>query len=229
MPQPAKPDALRVSLEPNAETDDAPDTESSPINLHGVDITSMDGGVGLTSLPPLPGSPTSPRHSRDTKGFFGHLKGSKSQHRIPAEQPGRLVRGVSEGEEDSSGAGSMSRIYHLKKNPGSTPELSLVGSTESFDRDPADGKFQYKISLCHLFRQQCLAATRLSLVRCKDVCRARLREARDVYGSCFHGSRMKAEPCSKASYMVGHPIILSQLRKGPAGGPRGAYGSRCRN
>lgn len=33
----------------------------------------------------------------------------------------------------------MSKVYHLRNNPGSTPELSLVGSAESVGKG-GDGK-----------------------------------------------------------------------------------------
>lgn len=44
------------------------------------------------------------------------------------EQDGRLPE-----------SGSMSKIYHLRKAPGSTPELSLVSSAESVAKAQNEG------------------------------------------------------------------------------------------
>ncbi len=44
-------------------------------------------------------------------------------------------------ENDAHRPGSsMAKIYQLKKNPGSTPELSLVGSAENVGKMPVDGE-----------------------------------------------------------------------------------------
>lgn len=143
MPRTANPNNLKIDLQSESEKDVVPAPNSSPMNLHGVDITSMEGGVGLTSLPPLPASPTSPRHNRDpSKSFFGNYKASMSQTRIQPEPQQGSIRKVSEGEDDRPGSSAMSRVYHLRNNPGSTPELSLVGSTESFGKEE-DGECSY--------------------------------------------------------------------------------------
>ncbi len=44
-------------------------------------------------------------------------------------------------ENDAHRPGSsMAKIYQLKKNPGSTPELSLVGSAENVGKMPVNGE-----------------------------------------------------------------------------------------
>lgn len=117
---------------------------SSPIALEGVDLSSIDGGVGLTSLPPLPASPpaSSPtsRKPSASKSILDTLKTrsrevSRERSRDQAPQSladrDRQARRMQEQEGRLPESSSMSKIYHLRKAPGSTPELSLVGSAES--------------------------------------------------------------------------------------------------
>ncbi|KAK4546030.1 hypothetical protein LTR36_002167 [Oleoguttula mirabilis] len=131
MPRSPRPTDLTINLKSaseTAQTSSGPNT--SPIN---VDLSSFGGDFTgtLTSLPPLPSSPpTSPRHQRDpSKNFLSNFK----NRTVPEhEQQQSQIRQVKEDDEAyRPGSSSMSKIYHLRKNPGSTPELSLVGSAES--------------------------------------------------------------------------------------------------
>ncbi|KAK5122442.1 hypothetical protein LTR85_004026 [Meristemomyces frigidus] len=131
MPRSPKPTDLTINLKSATETArNSLGPNSSPI---GVDLSSFGGDFTgtLTSLPPLPSSPpTSPRHQRDpSKNFLSNFK-----NRIVPEheqQQGQIRQVHDDDEAYRPGSSSMSKIYHLRKNPGSTPELSLVGSAEN--------------------------------------------------------------------------------------------------
>jgi len=127
-------------------SNDGEGPNSSPI---AVDLSSFGGdfpGAQLTSLPPLHSTPSpyssppaSPRHTRDaSKNFLSNFK-----NRISPEQEREQGRHAKEAEDDAyqPGTSSMSKIYHLKKNPGSTPELSLVGSAENVGKIAGEGEF----------------------------------------------------------------------------------------
>jgi len=136
---------------------------SSPIVLEGVDLSSIDGGIGQKSQPSLPSLPASPlassplsRKTSASKSILSPFKSlsreasrersrerarqqqqkqqyqeqqkSKHQERRMQEQEGRLPE-----------SGSMSKIYHLRQAPGSTPELSLVSSAESVAKGHDEG------------------------------------------------------------------------------------------
>jgi len=146
MPRQAKQRELTLNLKPTTDTSGSsslPDT--SPINVDlstfGGDFSST-GGSQLTSLPPLPSSPpTSPRqHNRDpSKNFLNNFRSRQSPEQ--QQQRGQIRQVRDEDDAYRPGNSSMSKIYHLRKNPGSTPELSLVGSAESVGK-AADGKWK---------------------------------------------------------------------------------------
>lgn len=139
MPRSPKPSELTINLKSASETaQDSQGPNTSPIN---VDLSSFGGDFTspLTSLPPLPSSPpTSPRHQRDpSKNFLSNFK-----NRIvpePEQQQSQVRQVRNEHEAYPPGSSSMSKIYHLRKNPGSTPELSLVGSAENLSKS-GDGE-----------------------------------------------------------------------------------------
>lgn len=148
MSRPAKTRPANLTI--NSKTDllanrseDTPPPQSSPMNLEGIDLSSFGGDFStpLISLPPLPQSPsTSPRINRDTsKTFLTNFKSRlTSEQDQRAEPPQR--RQVKDDDEYRPGSSSVSKIYHLRKNPGSTPELSLVGSAESDRKHSDDGE-----------------------------------------------------------------------------------------
>lgn len=140
MPRHPKPTELALQSI-NGQNDVISGPNSSPMNLQGVDLTSFGGGfehdvaAGLTQLPPLPNSPpTSPRIAQGPgRNFLGNFK--KQEQRQQA-----ISRQGTHHEDERPGTSSMSKIYHLRKNPGSTPELSLVGSNENVHKDNSEGK-----------------------------------------------------------------------------------------
>lgn len=148
MPRQSKP--AELTLQAKNGTHNA--ANSSPINLEGVDLGSFGGGfehdiaAGLTPLPKdLPQSPLSPRatHSSSSrepsKGFLSSLK---NKNRVASEQEQKKDTRQAKDKEDEyrANTGSMSKIYHLRNNPGSTPELSLVGSNENMRKDSIESK-----------------------------------------------------------------------------------------
>ncbi|KXT18185.1 hypothetical protein AC579_7715 [Pseudocercospora musae] len=125
--------------------------QSSPMNLQGVDLGSFGGDFqhdvasGLTPLPqekptyPQPQSPPgSPRqHNRDTS-FLSSFKSKKSS---PKEDQKKDTRqGKNDKDDYRPNTGSMSKIYHLRNNPGSTPELSLLGSNENIQKQSSESE-----------------------------------------------------------------------------------------
>lgn len=125
---------------------------SSPIALEGIDLSSIDGGVGLTSLPPLPASPPasspSSRKTSASKSLLNNLKSrsreasrERSRERALQEQqnPKSQARRMQDQEGRLPESSSMSKIYHLRKAPGSTPELSLVSSAEGVVKGQNEG------------------------------------------------------------------------------------------
>lgn len=137
MPRHLKPTDLTIATE-TAQASSGPN--SSPIN---VDLSSFGGEFGgnLASLPPLPSSPpTSPRHHRDpSKNLLSNFKNRISPGQEQQQQRGQIRQVKEEDDAYGPGSSSMSKIYHLRKNPGSTPELSLVGSAENVGK-AGDGK-----------------------------------------------------------------------------------------
>ena len=99
--------------------------------------------AGLKSLPPLhpspPVSPISPqlKSADPPPNFLGSFKS-----RTNTDESLNDVRQGKENEEEyRPGTSSMSKIYHLRKNPGSTPELSLVGGADTVQMPKTEGEF----------------------------------------------------------------------------------------
>jgi len=117
---------------------------SSPIALEGIDLSSIEGGIGGLISGSSP--PRSPRHHRDQSnnsitGVMAGKSRENSTDRLKERQDPRSKAPQSrEGEDYRPGSSSMSKIYHLRKAPGSTPELSLVGSAESVAKESSNGK-----------------------------------------------------------------------------------------
>lgn len=151
MPRQAKPKPIELTINPKVDltrsrSDDSPDPKSSPMNLEGIDLSSFGGDFGpnLVNLPPLPQSPPAgspPRHTREpSKSFLTNFKArSAAEQEQRADPPKR--RQAKDDEEYRPNSSSMSKIYHLRKNPGSTPELSLVGSAENVGKQSSEGEF----------------------------------------------------------------------------------------
>lgn len=144
MPRQSKPAELTLQAK-GGSSHNAPN--SSPINLEGVDLGSFGGGfehdiaAGLTPLPKdLPQSPLSPRDSSSREPSKGFLSSLKS--RVASEQEQKKDSRQAKDREDEfrPNTSSMSKIYHLRNNPGSTPELSLVGSNENMRKSSIESK-----------------------------------------------------------------------------------------
>lgn len=144
MPRQSKPGELTLQAK------NVPETSAT---LQGVDLGSLGGGfehdiaAGLTPLPTkqptqLQSPPTSPRpiHSsnRDTsRSFLSSFKSRPAQ----GDQEKDSRQSKQKEEEYRPNTSSVSKIYHLRNNPGSTPSLSLVGSDENMRRESADGEY----------------------------------------------------------------------------------------
>jgi hypothetical protein len=150
MPRHGNPKELTINL--TAEDDrnaprDRPN--SSPIALEGVDLSSIDGGIGHASLPASPpASSSSPRKTSTSKSILSTFKNrsreasrERSRERALQEQQDSKdqARCMQEQEGHVPETGSMSKVYHLRKAPGSTPELSLVSSAESVAKGQNEG------------------------------------------------------------------------------------------
>ena len=143
MPQRQKPSTLKTDIAKAKEGEELP-PKSSPMTLSGIDLGSFAGDVSsnITSLVPLPSSPpqSPPRHNREpSRKLLVNLKnrtGSEPQSR----ERSQMRQAAKDDEEYRPNSSSMSKIYHLRKNPGSSPELSLVGSAENVRRQSSDGK-----------------------------------------------------------------------------------------
>jgi hypothetical protein len=140
MPRHTKPKDLSINLKATEAHNAPPERPvSSPIALEGIDLSSIEGGIGMTSVPSLPSSPpTSPGRPKElSKNILQSLRPGKSRDRskerqLKDQENQRIqTRQVGEDENRRPGSGSMSQIYHLRQAPGSTPELSLVGSAEN--------------------------------------------------------------------------------------------------
>ena len=147
MPRQSKPKPAELSITPAAgpqksKTVESPDSRSSPMDLAGIDLSSFGGDIGpeFATLPPLPQSPPipqSPGHQRDqSKTSAYNAKGRSASEQEPRGQ----IRQVKDDEEYRPGSSSMSKIYHLRKAPGSTPELSLLGSAENIRKQSGESK-----------------------------------------------------------------------------------------
>ena len=106
----------------------------------------MDGA----KLPPLPQSPPIPLspsfHQPEHKTHIAGLK-SRAISEPEVKDPRSQIRQVKDDEDYRPSSSSVSKIYHLRKNPGSTPELSLVGSRENVRKQSAEGEFHMSMTL----------------------------------------------------------------------------------
>ena len=99
---------------------------SNPMNLHGVDLSSLDA-----RNTPLPSSPSSmdlnPGRSAErqrTRSFFGNLGASRSTSLLQADSNAmRNVQGEALGQQN---AGRSPKSLYSMKAAGSTPELSKL-------------------------------------------------------------------------------------------------------
>ncbi|WPB08078.1 uncharacterized protein RHO25_012742 [Cercospora beticola] len=150
MPRHPKPQELKLSEKGVRENGVQPGPNSSPMNLQGVDLGSFGGGfehdvaAGLTPLPKEQGKypqspPGSPRaHNRDSsKNLLSSFRNKLSNEQ---EERKNSRQGRNEKEEYRPGTSSVSKIYHLRNNPGSTPELSLVGSQEAISKQSSESE-----------------------------------------------------------------------------------------
>lgn len=150
MPRHPKPQELKLSERGIRENRVQPGPNSSPINLQGVDLGSFGGGfehdvaAGLTPLPKdqpkySQSPPASPRaHNRESsKNLLSSFR-NKLTNEQEERKHSRQVR--TEKDEYRPATSSMSKIYHLRNNPGSTPELSLVGSQEAISKRSSESK-----------------------------------------------------------------------------------------
>ena len=126
---------------------------SSPIALAGIDLSSIDGGIGQSSLPALPASPPasspSSRKASASESILASFNKTRSretsserseQTALQEQQEAKnQARRMQEQEGRVPETGSMSKVYHLRKAPGSTPELSLVSSAESVAKGQDEG------------------------------------------------------------------------------------------
>ena len=127
---------------------------SSPIALEGIDLSSIDGGIGHSSvLPALPASPPasspSSRKTSASKSILSTFNKSQSRENssdrseetaLQEQQESKnQARRMQEQEGRVPETGSMSKVYHLRKAAGSTPELSLVSSAESIAKGQNEG------------------------------------------------------------------------------------------
>lgn len=162
MPRQAKSKPADLTINPEAAASVAkshatPDPKSSPMNLEGIDLSSFGGDIGMdvASLPPLPQSPPIPQspglHKRDhSKAGTNGVKSRTTSEPETREQRAQ-IRQVKDDEEFRPSSSSMSKIYHLRKNPGSTPELSLVGSKENGRKHSNEGELRPILRACDTF------------------------------------------------------------------------------
>jgi len=138
---------------------------SSPIALEGIDLSSIDGGIGHSALPALPASPPasspSSRKTSASKSILSTFNKSQSRENssersektaLQEQQESKnQARRMQEQEGRVPETGSMSKVYHLRKAPGSTPELSLVSSAESVAKGQNEGT-QNNTFTCNIAR-----------------------------------------------------------------------------
>jgi len=88
-------------------------------DINGEEAHDSDLPTPIAPFYPLPDSPSSPRHRKDSsRSFFSNIKASKSSPRINTAESS--IREVSESQLKQSG----NQIYSNGRNPGSTPELN---------------------------------------------------------------------------------------------------------
>ncbi|KAI7672455.1 Rho GTPase activation protein [Hortaea werneckii] len=143
MPRHGKPAELTINLKSATDTSHTTSRpKSSPIE---VDLSSFGGDLGSpqqdypAAKAPSSSPSNSPRHNRDpSKNFLSNFKSKKAPEQ-ELDQHRTQVRRTKEGDDEyRPGSSSMSKVYHLRNNPGSTPELSLVGSADNVSKNGDD-------------------------------------------------------------------------------------------
>lgn len=150
MPRHENPRDIRLKLSvDNTTTRPVPRPNSSPIALRGIDLSSIEGSFPLSSLPPLPASPpphgSSPPFGDPAKstidGALTRLDSREDPDRPDDSGPAHTRQHLRDEDEAlRPSSSSMSKIYHLRKAPGSTPELSLVGTADNVAKTPLEGE-----------------------------------------------------------------------------------------
>lgn len=150
MPRQSKPKPAGLKINSKVDVavrkgDGSPDPKSSPMNLQGIDLSSFGGDIGMdgAALPPLPQSPPIPQLEEqylDTPKASTSAAKNRTASESEVKETRSQIRHAKDDDELRPTSSSMSKIYHLRKNPGSTPELSLVGSKESVRKQSIEGK-----------------------------------------------------------------------------------------
>lgn len=108
------------------------------MGLEGIDLSSFGGDIGpyppLPQSPPLPPPPSPGLRKDPSKNSVNN-----SKTREHPKERGQIQQ-VKDDSEYRPGSSSMSKIYHLRKDAGSTPELSLVGSAENVGKQSGEGE-----------------------------------------------------------------------------------------
>ncbi|GAB7357227.1 hypothetical protein MBLNU459_g8208t1 [Dothideomycetes sp. NU459] len=113
---------LRLDLLDDKKLEDVARRTSSPMDLHGIDITALDARdihLSTASLTPLPASPDE-RERDQTKSFFGNHAPSPSTTRVKEDNP--VSRQEPAGESRAKSISSW--MYSHRKASGSTQVLS---------------------------------------------------------------------------------------------------------
>lgn len=88
-------------------------------DLNGEEVHDSDLPTPIAPFHPLPDSPSSPRHRKDSsRSFFSNIKASKSSPRINTAESS--IRQIPESQPKPPG----NQIYSNGRSPGSTPELN---------------------------------------------------------------------------------------------------------
>ena len=143
---PTEPRSRSISPRSPAHRQDTPDRAETDTEVYSLASSEPQstrdppGSPNLTSLPPFPNSPKStPKHLRDqSKSFFANLKASKSSNKVHTMDS--TIRQV---DDDATGSEKDLRdhgIYSLRKNTGSTPDLSK-STFDDASVDASDCKF----------------------------------------------------------------------------------------
>lgn len=171
---PTNPADLSIDLR-SANEGKADRPTSSPINLEGVDLSSFGGDFTGLDLPSLPlrqrSPPSSPRQQQRDPASKNLLNNFKSRISPGPDSKGQMQeqmnRTTENGEDYRQGNSSMSKIYHLRKAAGSTPELSLVGSAENVNKVPGKSKDR-TLDCVVLVRVTCICEGRKGHIQVDD-------------------------------------------------------------
>lgn len=149
---------LKLSVD-NTEPRVATRPNSSPIALEGVDLSSIEGSFSPSLLPPLPFSPpplepntqfNDPSKNNPNGALVQAPQSAEDESQQSSETAVDRGQFMRDDEVLRPSSSSMSKIYHLRKAPGSTPELSLVGSADSVTKAPLEGECAHKAKVISL-------------------------------------------------------------------------------